>query len=159
MKKMYEERIKALEDNRELLRKCREREFPFDGFDDKGKPVGGESSKTYQVLFDTVINMEMELDDMLRSMRPKKESPKYKNLLSYAVEHEKDQKCYSCRYIGDINGEIICKNPKMSITSVNGVMSCYELSKFDSFIHHFLKISPNQTRCRCFRSSFDDDAT
>lgn len=155
LEELYKDQLKALEYNRDLLKRCKNHEFPYDGYDKKGNPLGGETSKEYQDLFNVVRNMEEDLDEMFRKINGKKPSVRYTNVVKYEADH----KCNSCQYISDINGQVICKNPKTCIDSVNGVMSCYEVCKFDSYLHHYLKVSPFQTGCRFFRNHFDEEET
>src|SRR5574344_2073196 len=147
LKEIYDEAVEALEYNRELLKKCKNSEPPYDGRDENGELTGGRNSKAWRVIFDTVINNQMMLDDLVRTMSEKKGPVKYENVVKNTSEH----RCYSCHYISSIGSECLCKNPKMSSNSVRGGITSNCLMKFDSYLHYWLKINPDRLACKNFK--------
>lgn len=148
LREIYNETIKALEYNKELLRKCENSEPPYDGIDENGKLIGGKNSKTWYAIFDTVINNQMMLDELVKTIGDRRDSIKYDNVVKYQLHG----RCKECEHCSNIGNEVICKNPKMTIDNVSGNLSSNCLMKFDSFVHKYLKISREQTGCRYFKS-------
>ena len=153
LKEIYDETVKAIEYNQELLRKCENCEPPYNGRDEDGKLIGGRNSKAWYAIFDIVINSQMMLDDLVRTMSEKKDPIKYENVVKNTSEH----RCYSCHYISNIGSECVCKNPKMSINSVRGGITSNCLMKFDSYQHYWLKINPDRLACKNFKDHFEEE--
>lgn len=144
---LFNEYVEANNYNKILLQKCKNHEPPFAGEDEDGRPLGGETSKAYLNLYSMITSMERAIADLSRLKAEKLPSTNYQNVIKYEPIH----RCWSCRYCSKIDKENVCKNPKLTINHVEGVLTSNCLTKFDSFKHFWLKICPEQIGCRNWR--------
>ena len=153
LEEIFRETSEAVEYNYELLEKCANNEYPYDGLNEKGHLNGGRNSKAWRALYSTIIAGEQTLAELSKAMNCNPNSTKHENVLKYEPIH----RCKSCKFCSCIRNEWVCINPKTSINSIEGEITSNCLMKFDSYIHHHLKISPEQIGCRRFAKFFEED--
>lgn len=155
LEELFKETSDAIQYNYELLEKCAKHEYPYDGMDEEGHLKGGENSKAWKELYSMIVTGEQTLSDLAKAMNCNTNPIKYQNVVKYEPVH----RCRSCYYIWNINGECVCKSPKMNINTIRGGITSNCLTKFDSYLHYYLKVSPGQIGCRNFKEFYEEEET
>lgn len=152
LEELFKETSEAVKYNYELLEKCANNEYPYDGINEEGHLRGGKNSKAWISLYSTIIAGEQTLLDISKAMTHNINSTKYENVIKYEPIH----RCKSCKSLSYINNECVCTNPRMSINEINGEITSNCLMKFDSHRHHYYKINPQLIACRNFKEFSKD---